>query len=193
MFAAGAAILSGVLVTIPALFASGLRAGRIRVDSRRMGRDLRTSRLRAVLVSAEFALALPLVACAFWFVQSDLAPAISGSRFRAAGAVTMNVELAGPRYADGKGPRRVLAAARGSRAVSSGRRPSAGIAANMPPEDADLVNNFDLIDVPARGGAEPTAPWNVITPGFLEALGVRLLEGRDFTPAEYASGTPAHW
>jgi putative ABC transport system permease protein len=52
------------------------------------------------------------------------------------------------------------------------------------------VNNFDLIDIPARGGGEPTAPWNNVTPGFLDALGVRLLQGRNFTAAEYLSGSP---
>ena len=188
MFAAGAAILSGLLVTVPALFASLSRARHLRVDSRRIGRDLRTSRLRAVLVSAEFALALPLVASAFWFVQTIWRLQSVDPGFTATGAVTLNVELAGPRYADGKA-RAAFWQRLDDRARSLPGVTAVGYGANIPPDDADLVNNFDLIDVPARGGAEPTAPWNVITPGFLEALGVRLLEGRDFTAAEYASGT----
>ena len=189
LFAAGASILSGLLVTVPALVASLSRARTLRVDSRRVGRDRRTSRLRALLVSAEFALALPLVASAFWFVQTIWRLQSVDPGFTPAGAVTLNVQLAGPRYADGKA-RAAFWQRLDDRARSLPGITAFGYGANIPPDDPDLVNNFDLIDVPARGGAEPIAPWNVITPGFLQALGVRLLEGREFTPAEYASGSP---
>jgi putative ABC transport system permease protein len=188
MFAAGAAILSGLLVTVPALFASLNRARHLRVDSRRIGRDLGTCRLRAVLVSLEFALALPLVVSAFWFVQTIWRLQSVDPGFTAAGAVTLNVQLAGPRYADGKS-RAAFWQRLDDRARSLPGVIAVGYGASIPPDDPADVNNFDLIDVPARGGAEPTAPWNVITPGFLDALGVRLLEGRDFTVPEYASGS----
>jgi putative ABC transport system permease protein len=189
MFTAGAAILSGLLVTVPALFASLSRARHLRVDSRRIGRDLRTGRLRAVLVSVEFALALPLVVSAFWFVQAVWRLQSVDPGFSPAGAVTLNVQLAGPRYADEKA-RAAFWQRLDDRARSLPGLIAVGYGASIPPDDPADVNNFDLIDLPARGGAEPIAPWNVITPGFLKALGVRLLEGRDFTPAEYASGSP---
>ncbi|MDP9323232.1 MAG: ABC transporter permease, partial [Acidobacteriota bacterium] len=103
LFALVAAIASGVLVSVPALFASlSRRAGRVSVDTRRAGRDRRTSRMRAVLVAAEFALALPLLVSACWFVQSLWRLQGVDPGFTAAGAITLNVELAGPRYADGK-------------------------------------------------------------------------------------------
>ena len=102
-FAAGAAAFSGVVVTVPALIAGlGRRSRHLRADARRVGQDRRTSRLRAVLVCAEFALALPLVACAFWFLQSIWRLQAVDPGFTAAGAVTLNIELAGPRYADRK-------------------------------------------------------------------------------------------
>jgi putative ABC transport system permease protein len=188
LFAAGAAIVSGILVTVPALVASLGRARQLRVDSRRVGRDLRTSRLRAVLVSAEFALALPLVASAFWFVQTIWRLQSIDPGFEAAGAVTLNVQLTGPRYADGKA-RAAFWQRLEDRARSVPGVTAAGYGASIPPDDPEDINNFDLIDLPARGGAEPTAPWNVISSGFLEALGVRLVDGRDFTAAEYASGS----
>ena len=190
-FAVGAAAMSGVLVTVPALIASlSRRARHLRVDARRVGRDRRTNRLRAVLVCAEFALALPLVACAFWFLQSIWRLQAVDPGFTAPGAVTLNIEVAGPRYADRKARaafwQRVLDRARDVPHLSA-----LGLGVNIPPDDADEVNNFDLIDIPARGGGEPTAPWNSVTPGFLDALGVRLLQGRTFTAAEYVSGSPA--
>jgi predicted permease len=186
MFAGVAAIASGVLVSVPALFASLGRRGGVRADSRRVGRDRRTSRLRAVLVALEFALALPLLVSACWFLQSLWRLQAVDPGFAAAGAVTLNVELAGPRYANG-----AARAAFWTRLEDRARElpgiHAAGLGADVPPDDPEDINNFDLIDRPARGGAEPTAPWNVIRPGFLEALGVRLLDGRVFTDAEYRS------
>ena len=189
LFVVAAAIASGLLVSVPALFASlSRRAGSVRVDVRRAGRDRRTSRMRAVLVAAEFALALPLLASACWFMQSLWRLQGVDPGFTAAGAVTLNVQLAGPRYADGKARaafwQRIEDRVREIPGISA-----AGFGADVPPDDPGDVNNFDLIDRPARGGAEPTAPWNVVRPGFLDALGVRLLDGRVFTAAEYASGS----
>jgi len=190
LFALVAAIASGVLVTVPALFASlTRRAGRVSVDARRTGRDRRTSRVRAVLVAAEFALALPLLVSACWFLQSLWRLQAVDAGFTTAGAVTLNVDLVGPRYADGKA-RAAFWQRFEDRARETAGISAAGLGADVPPDDPEDVNNFDLIDRPARGGAESTAPWNVIRPGFLEALGVRLLDGRVFTDAEYRSGAP---
>jgi predicted permease len=189
-FAVAAAMLSAVLVSVPALIASlSGRTGTLRVDTRRTGRDRRTSRVRAVLVAAEFALALPLLVSAGWFLQSLWRLQGVDPGFTAAGAVTVSVQLAGPRYAGGQA-RAAFWQRLEDRARETPGITAAGLGGNVPPDDPEDVNNFDLIDRPARGGAEPTAPWNVIRPGFLDALRVRLLEGRDFTSAEYAAGAP---
>src|SRR5207253_10647912 len=46
-------------------------------------------------------------------------------------------------------------------------------------------DNFDLLDHPvAPGGAQPTAPWMMATPEYFTALGLPLLEGRQFTPTD---------
>src|SRR6185436_10347606 len=121
----------------------------------------------AVLVSAEFALALPLVVSAFWFVQAVWRLQSVDPGFSAAGAVTLNVQLAGPRYADEKA-RAAFWQRLDDRARSLPGLIVVGYGASIPPDDPADVNNFDLIDLPARGGAEPIAPWNVITPGFLK-------------------------
>jgi predicted permease len=190
-FATGASVLSGVLVALPALITSLSRHRQpVRVDARRVGRDRRTSRLRSVLVCVEFALALPLVACACWFLQSMWRLQSIDPGYQAAGGVTLNIQLAGPRYADSEARatfwQRVSDRAREVPGITA-----SGLGISVPPDDPGDVNNFDLIDVPAGGAAEPTAPWNNISPGFLDALGVRLLGGRNFTSAEYASGSTA--
>jgi putative ABC transport system permease protein len=190
-FAAVASITSGLLVAAPALIAClGRRAQPLRVDGRRVGRDRRTSRLRSVLVGVEFALALPLVACAFWFLQSMWRLQAIDPGYQPAGGVTLNIQLAGPRYADGQ-LRKAFWQRVSDRAREVSGITAVGLGLSVPPDDPGDVNNFDLIDVPARGGAEPMAPWNSITPGFLDALGIRLLEGREFRAADYASDSPA--
>ena len=193
LFAAAAAIASGVLVSVPALIASfSGRAGTMRIDTRRTGRDRRTSRLRAVLVAAEFALALPLLVSACWFLQSLWRLQGVDPGFPLAGGVTLNVRLAGPRYATAPARaafwQRIEDRVREIPGISA-----AGFGADVPPDNPGDVNNFDLVECPARGGAEPTSPWNVIRPGFLDALGVRLLDGRVFTAAETGRTRPRCW
>jgi putative ABC transport system permease protein len=191
LFVGALALGSGLLVSVPALIASLRRsAGTLRIDSRRTGRDLRTSRMRAVLVAAEFALALPLLASACWFLQSMWRLQAVDPGFPIAGGVTLTVQLAGPRYATPEA-RAAFWQRLEDRARLIPGITAVGFGTSMPPDVSGSVNNFDLVDRPARGGAEPTAPWNFIGPGFMEALGVRLLEGRGFTPAEYRLGTPA--
>jgi putative ABC transport system permease protein len=61
----------------------------------------------------------------------------------------------------------------------------------MPPDNGGDVNNFDLIDRPVPvGTTQPTAPWPGVTPEYFRALGVPLLEGRLFTPADTAGAPP---
>jgi predicted permease len=142
-----------------------------------------------VLVASEFALALPLLVSACWFLQSLWWLQAVDPGFAAAGAVTLNVELAGPRYADGKARAAFWQRLEDRARETPGIR-AAGFGSEVPPDNPGNVNNFDLVDRPARGGAEPTSPWIVIRPGFLDALGVRLLDGRVFTDAEYRSEGP---
>ena len=188
VFGTAAAAISGVLVSVPALLTSLRRRRRsLNVDSLRTGRDRRTSRTRAVLVTLEFALALPLLAGACWFVQSllrlqEISPGIDAN-----GAVVLDVQLAGPRYTNGD-DRAAFWQRLEDRAREVPGIVAVGFGVNLPPDDPNDVNNFDLVDHPSRGGAEPTAPWNSIRPGFLDALGVRLLEGRTFSAADNRSG-----
>src|SRR5205823_2475105 len=61
----------------------------------------------------------------------------------------------------------------------------------VPPDDPGDENNFDLLDHPVpSGGAEHVSPWNYVTGGFFRAIGIKLLEGRTFTVADSATGTP---
>jgi len=66
-----------------------------------------------------------------------------------------------------------------------------GLGLAVPPDDPGDENNFDLLDHPVpSGGAEHVSPWNYVTGGFFQAMGIKLLEGRTFTVADSASATP---
>jgi putative ABC transport system permease protein len=48
----------------------------------------------------------------------------------------------------------------------------------LPPNGVGNLNNFDLEDVPAIAGSQPTTPWVAATPEYFRVLGLTLLEGR---------------
>jgi putative ABC transport system permease protein len=67
-----------------------------------------------------------------------------------------------------------------------------GLTTSLPPDNYGDSNNFDLVDRPvAPGSAEPTAPWAWVTPGFLPALGVPLVEGRLLQEGDTSEAAPA--
>jgi putative ABC transport system permease protein len=67
---------------------------------------------------------------------------------------------------------------------------AAGLATGVPPDAPGSFNNFDLVGRPAEQGHEPMTPWTAVTPGFLEALDLRLLEGRLFDARDTPESAP---
>jgi predicted permease len=58
---------------------------------------------------------------------------------------------------------------------------AAGLNSGRPPRESSDVNNFDPLDRPTPpGSAEPTAVWLIASPGYFEAMGVKLVAGRLF-------------
>ena len=67
-----------------------------------------------------------------------------------------------------------------------------GLGSSMPPnEGGDSDDNFNLVDRPVPvGSSEPNTPWASVNTEYFATLGVRLLEGRLFTPADTGGNFP---
>lgn len=161
--------------TRPAL-AGALRGGN-REGAGRAGR-----RTRSALVVAEVALAVLLLVGAGLLLRSFTRLLAVDPGFRTAQAVVLSVDLPRSRYPE---PRRRLFAAQ----VLDRLRALPGVAAAGAASDLPLAGgNFYTFLIEGRPLPEPdrmpAAGELRVTPGYLEALGVPLLRGRTFTPAD---------
>ncbi|MFN0182050.1 MAG: ADOP family duplicated permease [Gemmatimonadales bacterium] len=189
-FAALTSLASGLLVSAPALMAGLVRRspGSLRLDTRRVGTDRRANTVRRALVVAEFALALPLLVGGALLAQSFRRLQAVDPGFEVSGLVAATISLPSARYPDGAAMQRFWRQLE-QRASAVPGVTAAGLTLNLPPNDPNDENNFDLLDRPVAPGAnEHIAPWSTVTPGYFAALGVPLLSGRLFTEADSAQG-----
>jgi len=189
-FAAALALIAGVVVGLyPALtlfrrdFSTSVRSG-----DREIGVGRSTQLLRGVLVTAQFALALPVLATAALLINSfvRLQRVDVGFDPRTVAYVRASLPLA--RYASPNDAsvfwRRALAQLAEQPGVIA-----AGVNESMPPDEPADINNFDLVDRPVQpGDAQPTAPYMSVNPTFFAAAGVPVLEGRNFVETDTGSG-----
>jgi putative ABC transport system permease protein len=191
-FSVLAALLSGLLVSVSPLL-SALRSSKApsrHGDGRRTGADRRTTALRSALVVTEFALALPLLLGATLLFRSFLQLQRVDPGFDPAGVLSVSLALPAARYPGYPEVQRFWRQVE-QRAADTPGLSAAGIASALPPDDDGNINNFNLIDRPvAPGVAEHLAPWCFVTPGYFDALGVPLLEGRMFTEADSGEAPP---
>lgn len=135
------------------------------------------SRLRSALVAGEIAVALVLVVGATLLVRSYAELSAVDPGYRVEGVLTTDMTLPAARHADVEVPlfyERLLDAVGQLPGVSS-----AGLVSNLPlaTDLGDL--NFDIAGrATSEGAVSPKADWQVVTPGYFEAMGIPLLAGR---------------
>ncbi len=192
LFAAGTALVSGLLISISSIPSAVRKRNTVALgaDARRAGTSRQTNALRGAFVTAEFALALPLLFGAGLLLNSFLRLQRVDPGYDAEGAVAVRIGLPSGRYPDfNQLPafwQRLEQRASEIAGVSA-----VGLANNLPPDNGGDVNNFDLLDRPVPAGtSEPVTPWSVVTTGFFQTLGIPLLEGRLFTAVDTANGPP---
>ena len=193
-FAVLATLGAGVLISLVPF--SSVLAGASSVGSSlvaspaRSGTGRRTNRIRGALVTAEFALALPLVVGAGLLLNSFLRLQRVDLGFDPKGVYSLAVSLPSSRYRDDAMAQKFWRLAE-MRAAEIAGVTAAGLSASIPPDNGGDVNNFDLLDQPVPAGtAQPVAPWSAVTQGYFAALGIPLLEGRQFTLADSGSSPP---
>jgi len=144
-----------------------------------------------VLAAAELALAVVLLVGAGLLLRSFVALVLIDQGFEARHAVAAQVTLPGARY-PGAAARmafheRLLERARALPGVQA-----AGLTTSMP--NRQPTGRFAYDPVGVDPFADPftmkVAEVRMVTPGFLEAMGVPLLAGRTFTQADSEGGEP---
>jgi putative ABC transport system permease protein len=190
-FALSAALLSGIAVSLSPVAALVRRArGGIQADSRRAGLARGVHRVRDLLVVAEFALALPLLVGAALLLRSFIRLQQVDPGFDPEGLVAASVSLPPGRYPEYADVQRFWQRAE-SRLPGIRGAVSGGLATEIPPDNSGNTDNFDLVDHPVPAGeAQPVSPWYYVTTGYFQALGVPVLDGRLFTPADSGNADP---
>jgi hypothetical protein len=191
-FTFGIALLSGALVGIYPLLFSMTRS--LTTTMRSGGQGAGTGRgtrvFQGTLVAAEFALALPLLLGAGLLLQSLRNLQRVDPGFDPRGLLTARLSLPVAGYGDSASIRRFwIDALRVTREMPGVA--DVGLASALPPDSYGDSNNFDLLDKPVeQGGAEHVAPWSWVAPTLLTALGVPLIEGREFAETDGVGAPP---
>ena len=189
-FTAAISLITGVLFGIvPALQSSRTDLQSVLKEG---GRDSRvaTGWLRRVLVVGEIAASVVLVAAAMLLARSFARLLDVDAGFNPAHVLTLRTSLPGATYTDARrdGAARTPRSAAGcaSRPACRPRAPSP--ACRSPARAATGASGSkDGRLIRARGLA---ADWQVVTPGYFEALGTPLRGGRTFTDADRADTLP---
>jgi putative ABC transport system permease protein len=158
--------------------------------NRSMTSSPRAQRSQRVLVAAQVAVAVPLLAGTALLATSlrNLGRADPG--FDPEGLLSARVSLAAGRYAD-DAERRLFWWELEERVAAIPGVQAAGVSDSRPPVEAYNYNNYDLEDAPTpEGDSQPVAAWVSADAGFLETLGVRVLEGRSLERADEIEGAP---
>jgi len=185
LFTLAASVLAAVIFGIfPALQATRTNLNESLKEGGKSGASggLRGNRARSLLVVFEVAISLVLLACAGLTIRSFVGMLTADLGLRPDGVLTM--EMALPRAAYPEKSQRVafyeqlVARAKALPGVSE-----AAVVNFLPMSRSGTSSSyFEIEGRPAfEKGREPYAEWRVVTPGYFEAAGTPLLEGRGFT------------
>ncbi len=173
----GALIFLGGLV--PSIHSSSMGMDRaLRSGGRSSTDGPAARRLRRALVSAQFALATPLIVAAVLVMASldwlsRVSVGIDTER-----VLTAAVSLSGPGYSKESDRKAFWDRALARLAVLPGVE-AAALADSRPPSDSGNRNNFDLEDHPTLPGQnQPICTWVAVSPAFFKTVGLRLERGR---------------
>ena len=179
------AMLTGVIFgLVPALQASRTDLqDSLKDGSRGAGSGVRRQKLRASLVVGEVALSLVLLIGATLMVQSFLRVQTVSPGFNHHGVLSARVTLAGSAY-DSLPTRYTFFRSVLERAATIPGATSVAAINNPPLGGSNNSSSFEVEGQSFPVGELPDASWRGVAGDFLRVLGIPLLRGRTFTPAE---------
>jgi predicted permease len=189
-FATLAMLIAGVIVgLLPAMTMGDARPAFAMNEGGRAGmQSRRTRRLLATVVVAEIALAIALVAGAGRMMMSARNLLAVDPEFATSGRLILDATLPPPYRAPGKSlawSNDVSDRLRGLGAVN------VGMATSLPlRRERDSTTFTDILGRPFPPQNRPNARLRVVDTGFFDAMGVRVLAGREFTSSDRNSRAP---
>jgi predicted permease len=148
------------------------------------------ARLQRVLVVGELALSVVVLIGALLMVKSFAHLRSAPRGYGSADLLTLRLSLSTAEYRDAA-RRRVFFHDLLRRVEALPGVRAAGLVESLPIGHGDYTTvNLEAEDRPSRRGQEPVAVHHAATAGYLRAVQIPILLGRDFTPAEADRGQP---
>src|SRR5215831_9068148 len=186
LFALAATALSAIAFGLaPAI--QSVRAGvhsRLKESGKSSTGGVRQNRWRTILVVAELALSVILLAGAGLMLKSVYRLIAVDPGFRPQHLLRLNMSLTPSQYPNGNAIRAFW------RQLLDGVRALPGVESAALGTNVPLTNSHSRSDITVEGmplpaaGSFPHPDFHAVSPGYLRTLGVRLLGGRDFTDAD---------
>jgi len=182
LFALVATLTTGVVFgVIPALrFARLGISGTLRGAGRSSQGSIARRRTRAAIVGSEVALAVMLLVVAGLVVRSFQHLMAVDPGFRRDGLVSFRLDLPSTRYGDAT-KLRAFAARLDERVRSLPGVTASGRVLRAPLSEYNFNVGFSVDRWREAGGRRPAAQVRIASPGYFEAMGIRLVRGRTFT------------
>ena len=178
-------VLTGIIFgLVPALQASSPRLGEsLKDNSRSTTGGTRTARLRSSLVVTELVLSVVLLIGASLMIQSFLRMRSARLGFDPNRVLTFQMSLEGNRYATDTARADFYQQLRTRLAALPGVEHAGGVTW-LPVRSCCSWIDYEPVGKTYADGDRPNAYYNVVTPGFVEALGIPLIAGRAFLPQD---------
>jgi len=189
-FAMTVALATGIIFgVVPAFVSTSNASDALREGGRPGGGGRRLHRVLRVLVVAEVALSLVLLAGAGLLTRSFVKLQNVDPGFRADGVLTAGVQLPASRY-DIRQATRFFDESLSRIAALPGVEQAAG-ASCLPVPFACIGTSFWRADLPRPADGQLTSSQvRPVTPGFFKTLGIRHVTGRDFSAADTLESMP---
>jgi predicted permease len=179
-------VVAGLLVgTWPALRVSNTvsMAAELHEDGARGSSGAQRQRARAILVIAQVALAVLLLAAAGLTLKSFWRSQQVPLGFNPRGVLTMSIALPPSRYPATAGPEKIVRFY--DQLVEKVRRlpgvSAAAVCSNAPFDHHEWDSTFHITGTPPDPhGQEPISEMAIVSPDYFRALGMAMLRGRDF-------------